>query len=72
MLFRSADLATINTPTLVLSGEHDTMDPRFLEHMASLMPNGRSFTCPQGSHMAMYDDPHAYFGALVDFINSLA
>ena len=69
---RTADLATINTPTLVLGGEHDTMDPRFLEHMASLMPNGRSFTCPQGSHMAMYDDPHAYFGALVDFINSLA
>ena len=69
---RTADLASINTPTLVLGGEHDTMDPRFLEHMASLMPNGRSFTCPQGSHMAMYDDPHAYFGALVDFINSLA
>ena len=31
---RTADLASINTPTLVLGGEHDTMDPRFLEHMA--------------------------------------
>ena len=67
---RTADLATISTPTLVLGGEHDTMDPRFLEHMASLMPNGTSFTCPQGSHMAMYDDPQAYFGALIGFINA--
>ena len=65
---RTADLAAINTPTLVLGGEHDTMDPRFLEHMASLLPRGESFTCPEGSHMAMYDDQQAYFTSLTTFI----
>lgn len=69
---RTAELASINTPTLVLGAEHDTMDPRFLEHMASLMPNGRSFTCPNGSHMAMFDDQQAYFKALTEFITELA
>ena len=67
---RTPDLNKINTPTLVLGGEYDTMSPRFLEHMASLMPNGTSYICPQGSHMAMYDDQQAYFSALVDFINA--
>jgi proline iminopeptidase len=65
---RTNDLATITTPTLVLGGEHDTMDPRFLEHMASVLPNGESFTCPNGSHMAMFDDQQAYFTALTEFI----
>ena len=69
---RTNDLASINVPTLVLGGEHDTMSPRFLEHMASLMPNGTSHICPQGSHMAMYDDPQAYFGALITFVNTHA
>lgn len=65
---RTADLASITTPTLVLGGEHDTMDPRFLEHMASLMPHGQSSICPDGSHMAMFDDQQAYFAALTRFI----
>lgn len=65
---RTADLASITTPTLVLGGEHDTMDPRFLEHMASLMPYGQCSICPDGSHMAMFDDQQAYFAALTRFI----
>lgn len=65
---RTADLASITTPTLVLGGEHDTMDPRFLEHMASLMPHGQCSICPDGSHMAMFDDQQAYFAALTRFI----
>ena len=69
---RTAELASINTPTLVLGGEYDTMDPRFLERMASLLPRGESFTCPQGSHMAMYDDQQAYFDALIRFIKAHA
>ncbi|NBU30024.1 MAG: alpha/beta fold hydrolase [Actinobacteria bacterium] len=69
---RTADLAKILTPALVLGGEHDTMDPRYMEHMASLMPNGQAFICPQGSHMAMFDDQAAYFAALTGFILDLA
>lgn len=65
---RTADLASINTRTLVLGAEHDTMNPRYLEHMASVLPNGRAHICPNGAHMAMFDDAESYFGALCDFI----
>ena len=67
---RTADLAAINTRTLVLGAEHDTMSPLYLEHMAALMPNARAHICPEGSHMAMFDDQGSYFTALSEFILS--
>jgi proline iminopeptidase len=68
---RTSDLQYITTPTLVIGGRHDTMDPTFLEMMASRMPNGSSYICENGSHMAMYDDQEAYFEALLAFLSSL-
>jgi proline iminopeptidase len=55
-------------PTLVIGATHDTMDPAYMEKMSGLIPNGRFHLCPNGSHMAMYDDQEAYFRGLVDFI----
>ena len=68
---RTDDLQFITTPTLVLGGRHDTMDPKFLETMAARLPRGSCYICENGSHMAMYDDQEAYFGALLDFLSSL-
>jgi len=68
---RTADLPTITVPTLVIGGEYDSMDPRYLEHMASLMPKGESLTCPEGSHLAMYDDQEYYFNGLLPFLERL-
>lgn len=68
---RTGDLKDITAPTLVLGGRHDTMDPTFLEMMAARIPNGSSYICEHGSHMAMYDDQESYFGALLDFLSSL-
>jgi proline iminopeptidase len=68
---RTGDLQDITAPTLVLGGRHDTMDPTFLEMMAKRIPRGSSYICENGSHMAMYDDQEAYFGALLDFLSSL-
>lgn len=65
---RSADIHRINVPTLVLGGEHDTMDPANLRWMAEVLPQGRGHICPNGSHMAMWDDQEDYFNALLDFI----
>ena len=39
---RTEDLAQITAPALVLGARHDTMDPTFLEMMATRMPDGRS------------------------------
>ena len=65
---RTEDLNSIAVPTLVLGGEHDTMDPRFLEFMAQQMPQGESFICPNAGHLGQFDDQEAYFGALMGFL----
>jgi proline iminopeptidase len=65
---RTEDLGRISVPTLVLAGRHDTMDPAFMELMADKLPNGSLLMCPNGSHMAMYDDPGTYFSGLIEFI----
>jgi proline iminopeptidase len=39
-----------------------------MESMAKQLPKGRYLYCPNGSHMAMYDDQQTYFAGLVKFI----
>jgi proline iminopeptidase len=68
---RTDDLQFIKAPTLVLGGRHDTMDPTFLEMMATRIPKGSSYICENGSHMAMYDDQESYFAALLGFLSAL-
>ena len=46
----------------MIGAAHDTMDPAYMEWMAGRMQKGRLLLCPNGSHMAMYDDQGVYFG----------
>ena len=68
---RSGDLPSIGMPTLVIGARHDTMDPKHMEWMASQFPNGTYLYCPDGSHMAMYDDQATYFEGLIGFLRKL-
>lgn len=68
---RSADLPKIKVPTLTIGGQHDTMDPEHMKWMASQVQNGRYLHCPEGSHMAFYDDQKTYFDGLVKFIKDV-
>jgi proline iminopeptidase len=68
---RTGDLARIEVPTLVIGAQHDTMDPAFMADMARRLPNGRHLHCPNGSHLAMYDDQETYFAGLIDFLLDL-
>jgi proline iminopeptidase len=68
---RTADLKEIQVPTLVIGARYDTMDPRHMEEMATSLPHGRYLYCPQGSHLAMYDDQEVYFEGLVRFIKDV-
>jgi proline iminopeptidase len=68
---RSADLAAIDVPTLVIGAEHDTMDPAHMRWMSEQLPRGRYLHCPEGSHCAQFDDPQHYFPGLIDFLLSL-
>ncbi|HEY7143935.1 MAG TPA: proline iminopeptidase-family hydrolase [Streptosporangiaceae bacterium] len=68
---RTRELASIDVPALVIGASHDTMDPAHMEMMASRLPRGQYLHCPDGSHMAMYDDQLTYFAGLIDFLASL-
>ncbi len=68
---RTDDLKTITVPTLVIGARHDTMDPAYMEMMAGEFPRGSFLLCPDGSHMAMYDDQAAYFAGVIDFIENV-
>jgi proline iminopeptidase len=68
---RSSDLADIHVPTLVIGATHDTMDPEHMRWMSEQFPKGTYLHCPNGSHLAQFDDPTHYFPGLIDFLNAL-
>ena len=65
---RVADLKKISVPTLVVGARHDTMDPSHMEMMSKQVQRGRYLYCPNGSHLAMYDDQKTYFDGLITFV----
>jgi proline iminopeptidase len=68
---RSQQLRDITVPTLVIGATHDTMDPAHMRWMAEQLPHGRYLHCPDGSHLAQFDDPGHYFPGLIDFLLTL-
>ncbi|HWO25643.1 MAG TPA: proline iminopeptidase-family hydrolase [Kofleriaceae bacterium] len=68
---RTADLGRIEVPTLVIGAAHDTMDPAHMKRMAGAVRRGRHLHCPDGSHMAMYDDQARYIGGLLQFLRDV-
>jgi proline iminopeptidase len=65
---RTNDLSNITLPTLVIGARYDTMDPAYMEMMSKKLQKGRYLLCPNGSHMAMYDDQKTYVEGLTKFI----
>lgn len=68
---RTADLKNITVPALAIGAEYDTMDPKHMEWMSKQMPNGHYLYCPNGSHLANYDDQQTYMTGLVKFIRDV-
>lgn len=58
-------------PTLVIGARYDTMDPAHMERMASQVQKGRYLFCPNGSHLAIYDDQKVYVDGIVQFIRDV-
>ena len=69
---RTAELASIEVPALVIGARYDTMDPAHMDMMAGRLPHGHYLYCPNGSHLAMYDDQQTYFSGLIDFLTGIA
>jgi proline iminopeptidase len=68
---RRADLHRITVPTLVIGAAHDTMDPKHMEWMSKQMPHARYLYCPDGSHLAEYDDQQVYMQGLIGFLEDV-
>ena len=68
---RTGDLASIAVPTLVVGATHDTMDPAHLAWMAGAVAHGRYHHCPDGSHLAIYDDQAAWFEGVLGFLRDV-
>ena len=55
----------------MIGAKHDTMDPAHMEEMSKRVQKGRYLFCPNGSHMAMYDDQKVYFDGVVKFVRDV-
>jgi proline iminopeptidase len=64
-------LPDIKIPILVLGGMKDEMNPESLKKEGQLLPDGRTYLCPNGSHMAMYDDQQNYFTNMIAFLKEV-
>jgi len=68
---RTADLHRIAVPTLAIGARYDTMEPAQMQRIATSVIHGRYLFCPQGSHMALYDDQQVYMRGLIKFLKDV-
>lgn len=68
---RSGDLGRISVPTLTVGARYGTMDPDYMKWMAGQVQHGRYLDCPDGSHLAMYDDQTTYMEGVIRFIEDV-
>ena len=61
-------LASLSVPTLTVGAAHDTMNPEEMREMSELVQNGRYLHCPNGSHMAQWDDQQTYMDGVIRFV----
>ena len=66
-----ARLPKIEIKALILGAQNDEMDPEDCKKMAEVMPKGQVAICPEGSHMAFWDDQEVYFRELLTFLKAL-
>ena len=68
---RKADLGKITVPTLAIGATHDTMDPEHMRWVSTQVKQGSFLLCPNGSHLAIWDDQRAYASGLVRFLKAV-
>lgn len=66
------DLGKLEVPTLMVGAKYDTMNPAEMEEMSTLVQNGSYLYCPNGSHLAMWDDQEHFMAGVIDFIKKTA
>ena len=55
----------------MVGAKHDTMDPKAMEEQSKLVQKGRYLYCPNGSHLAMWDDQQVFMTGVIGFIKDV-
>ncbi|HRX93041.1 MAG TPA: proline iminopeptidase-family hydrolase [Chitinophagaceae bacterium] len=64
-------LKEIYVPTLMVGAKFDTMDPNAMEEQSKMVQHGRYLYCPNGSHLAMWDDQKVFMPGVIKFIKDV-
>lgn len=64
-------LHEIKVPALMIGARFDTMDPEHMKWMSTQVQHGRYLYCPEGSHLAMWDDQSHYYPGIIQFIKDV-
>jgi len=64
-------LKEITVPTLMVGAKYDSMDPDYMKWMSTQVKNGQSLYCPNGSHLAMWDDQQVFMNGVIKFIRGV-
>lgn len=64
-------LHEITVPTLMIGAKYDTMDPKAMETQSKMVKKGRYLFCPNGSHLAMWDDQTIFMNGVIKFIKDV-
>lgn len=68
---RKKDLKKITVPTLMVGAKYDTMDPKAMEEQSKMVQNGSYLYCPNGSHLAMWDDQKVFMNGVINWIKKV-
>ena len=55
----------------MVGATHDTMNPKEMRQMSDLVKHGRYLHCPNGSHLAMWDDQEVFMEGVIQFITDV-
>ena len=64
-------LKELVVPTLMIGAKYDTMDPEAMEEQSKMVKKGRYLYCPNGSHLAMWDDQEVFMKGVIGFIKDV-
>ena len=64
-------LGNITVPTLMVGAKYDTMDPEYMKWQSTQVKQGQYLYCPNGSHLAMWDDQQVFMNGVIKFIKDV-
>ena len=64
-------LKEITVPALMIGAKWDTMDPKAMEEQSKMVQHGSYLYCPNGSHLAMWDDQQVFMNGVVKWIKEV-